>query len=128
LPIAVKAWAKINFFFGAFQMAKETEAQTETKDEIKNIVEISDAGPCKKKISIEIPAEKITKALDEQYEQLRKDAIIPGFRKGRAPRRLLEKRFGKESSEQVKLKLMMDSAPGHAPFTSRPFYICRIMF
>jgi trigger factor len=91
-------------------MAKETEAQTETKDEIKNIVEISDAGPCKKKISIEIPAEKITKALDEQYEQLRKDAIIPGFRKGRAPRRLLEKRFGKESSEQVKLKLMMDSA------------------
>ncbi|MEN6386981.1 MAG: trigger factor [Phycisphaerales bacterium] len=92
-------------------MAKETEAnQTETKDEIKNIVEISDTGPCKKKIAIEIPAEKITKAVDEQYEQLRKDAIIPGFRKGRAPRRLLEKRFGKESSEQIKLKLMMDAS------------------
>ncbi len=90
---------------------KETEAnQAETKDEIKNIVEISDAGPCKKKVSIEIPAEKITKALDDQYEQLRKDAIVPGFRKGRAPRRLLEKRYGKESSEQVKLKLMMDAS------------------
>lgn len=93
-------------------MAKETQpAQTEeTKEEIKNIVEISDAGPCKKKISIEIPAEKITKALDDQYEQLRKDAIVPGFRKGRAPRRLLEKRYGKESAEQVKLKLIMDAS------------------
>lgn len=93
-------------------MAKKTESnQTEeTKDEIKNIVEISDAGPCKKKIAIEIPAEKITKAVDEQYEQLRKDAIVPGFRKGRAPRRLLEKRYGKESSEQIKLKLIMDSS------------------
>lgn len=90
-------------------MAKETQT-AETKDEIKNIVEISDAGPCKKKISIEIPAEKITKAVDDQYEQLRKDAIVPGFRKGRAPRRLLEKRYGKESSEQIKLKLMMDAS------------------
>jgi len=90
---------------------KETPAnQTETKEEIKNIVEISEAGPCKKKVSIEIPAEKITKALDEQYEQLRKDAIVPGFRKGRAPRRLLEKRYGRESAEQVKLKLMMDAS------------------
>jgi trigger factor len=92
-------------------MAKKEKAeQAEAKEEIKNIVEISDAGPCKKKVSIEIPAEKITKALDEQYEQLRKDAIVPGFRKGRAPRRLLEKRYGKESAEQVKLKLMMDAS------------------
>ncbi len=92
-------------------MAKKEKAeQAEAKEEVKNIVEISDAGPCKKKVSIEIPAEKITKALDEQYEQLRKDAIVPGFRKGRAPRRLLEKRYGKESAEQVKLKLMMDAS------------------
>jgi trigger factor len=92
-------------------MAKKEKAeQAEAKEEVKNIVEISDAGPCKKKVSIEIPAEKITKALDEQYEPLRKDAIVPGFRKGRAPRRLLEKRYGKESAEQVKLKLMMDAS------------------
>ncbi|HBG27261.1 MAG: trigger factor [Planctomycetes bacterium GWF2_41_51] len=93
-------------------MAKEKQpAQTEeVKEEIKNTVEISDAGPCKKKIAIEIPAEKITKALDDQYEQLRKDAIVAGFRKGRAPRRLLEKRYGKESAEQVKLKLIMDAS------------------
>ena len=91
-------------------MAKEKET-TETETKIKeNKVKITDAGPCKKKISVEIPPEKISKALDEQYEDLRKNALVPGFRKGRAPRRLLEKRFGKESTLQVKLKLLMDAS------------------
>ena len=36
--------------------------------------------------------------------------MIPGFRKGRAPRRLLEKRFGKETTEQIKLTLLADSS------------------
>jgi len=72
----------------------------------KNKVEAADCGPCKKKITIEIPEESIKKCADEQYETLRKDIVVPGFRKGRAPRRLLEKRFGKETSEQIKLKLL----------------------
>lgn len=93
-------------------MAKEndtTQEKTETKDEIKNIVNITDAGPCKKKISIEIPHDKISKVLDEQYKELGTSTVVPGFRKGRAPRRLLEKRFGKEIGEQTKLKLLADA-------------------
>ena len=74
--------------------------------ELKNKVEIKEAGPCKKKVTIEIPAETVKTALDEQYNSLRKETVVPGFRKGRAPRRLLERRFGKETSEQVKLKLL----------------------
>ena len=35
---------------------------------------------------------------------------MPGFRKGRAPRRLLEKRFGKDVGEQIKLKLLADAS------------------
>ncbi len=76
----------------------------------KNVVTIEDAGPCKKKVLIEIPEEAIKKATDEQFNELHKQADIPGFRKGRAPRRLLEKRFGKEVSEQVKLKLLADAS------------------
>ena len=76
----------------------------------KNTVTIEDSGPCKKKIAIEIPEETIKKAIDEQYNELRRDALVPGFRKGRAPRRLLEKRFGKETTEQIKLKLLVDAS------------------
>jgi len=76
----------------------------------KNTVAIEEAGPCRKRVSIEIPQETIKNTLDEQYNSLRKEALVPGFRKGRAPRRLLEKRFGKETSDQVKLKLLTDAS------------------
>ena len=85
-------------------MAEEQQSVT-----LKNTVTIEEAGPCKKKISVEIPEETIKEVTDEQYESLRKEAMVPGFRKGRAPRRLLEKRFGKETAEQVKLKLLADA-------------------
>jgi trigger factor len=96
-------------------MAEEEQA-TETKEEqeqpqaSKNTVTIEEAGPCKKKVIIEIPEESIKTATDERYETLRKEALVPGFRKGRAPRRLLEKRFGKETTEQIKLKLLADAS------------------
>ncbi|MHC4158598.1 MAG: trigger factor [Planctomycetota bacterium] len=77
---------------------------------LKNTVAIEEAGPCKKKVSIEIPENVVKNATDEQYDSLRREAMVPGFRKGRAPRRLLEKRFSKEVSEQVKLKLLGDAS------------------
>jgi len=89
---------------------KEEEQEQEQPQASKNTVTIEDAGPCKKKVIIEIPEESIKAATDEQYESLRKEAAVPGFRKGRAPRRLLEKRFGKETSEQIKLKLLADAS------------------
>lgn len=89
-------------------MAEENE--TAVSEEVKNVVTIEDSGPCKKKVSVEIPAETIKAALDERYGELRRDAEVPGFRKGRAPIRLLEKRFGSEVSEQIKLKLLADAS------------------
>ncbi|MFA5785334.1 MAG: trigger factor, partial [Phycisphaerae bacterium] len=89
---------------------KSTEEQTQESAELKNKVSIEDIGPCKKKVLVEIPVEKITKITDEQYGELIKQVDVPGFRKGRAPRRLLEKRFGKETSEQIKLKLLAEAS------------------
>ena len=86
------------------------ENQEAEKEEIKDIVTIEDSGPCKKKVSIEILEEKIKAAVKEDYEELRKEAVVPGFRKGRAPMRLLEKKFGEELSKQVKIKLLADAS------------------
>ncbi|MHC4595160.1 MAG: trigger factor [Planctomycetota bacterium] len=94
----------------------QEEQATETKDKeeqpaaLKNTVTIEEAGPCKKKVFIEVPQDSIQNLTDKEYKNLRKEALVPGFRKGRAPRRLLEKRFGKETSEQVKLKLLIDAS------------------
>jgi len=96
------------------EVVEEDKPEAADKDEEstvpKNIVTIEDAGPCKKKVVIEIPGEAIEKATNEQYSELHKEAQIPGFRKGRAPRRLLEKRFSKDVSEQVKVKLLADAS------------------
>ena len=92
---------------------KEEQPEAQKKDgspEPKDIVTIENVGPCKKKVTIEIVWEKIKKATDKQYEDLGKEALVPGFRKGRAPRRLLEKRFGKETTEQIKLTLLADAS------------------
>jgi len=86
------------------------EPEQEESPEPKDIVTIEQTGPCKKKVIIEIAREKIKKATEKQYKELGKEALVPGFRKGRAPRRLLEKRFGKETTEQIKLTLLADAS------------------
>jgi len=87
-----------------------TEEQKSDTDSTANKVTVEQVGPCKKKVVVSIPAETITKVTEEQYNELRRDVVVPGFRKGRAPRRLLEKRFGKETSEQIKLKLLSEAS------------------
>jgi trigger factor len=85
-------------------------AQEQETAAAKNTVTVEQAGPCKKKVIIEIPEETVRNLTDKEYDELRKSVILPGFRKGRAPRRLLEKRFGKETTEQIKLKLLAEAS------------------
>jgi trigger factor len=94
----------------SFRSSKMAEEEQQQPTALKNTVTIEDAGPCKKKVVVEIPEEAVRKTTDQQYETLRKEAFVPGFRKGRAPRRLLEKRFGKDTSEQIKLKLLAEAS------------------
>jgi len=84
--------------------------EEDTAQKVKNTVTIEEAGPCRKKVIVEIPEEAVKAALGEQYTELQREAIVPGFRKGKAPLRLLEKRFGKATNEQVKLKLLADAS------------------
>ena len=49
----------------------------------------------KVKLSVEIDEQEFEKALDAAFRKIARDARIPGFRPGKAPRRLLEARMGK---------------------------------
>jgi len=93
-------------------MAKKNaeKAENNEKAEVKNLVTIEEAGVCRKKVTVEVPQESVKSMLGEQFKELKEEALVPGFRKGRAPVRLLEKKFGKEVSEQVKLKLLAQAS------------------
>ncbi|MBN1766279.1 MAG: trigger factor [Sedimentisphaerales bacterium] len=84
----------------------EMETNQEQEKKLDCTVNIEDSGPWKKKISVQIPREEINKELDNQYGELVQTAEVPGFRKGHAPRKLVEKRFGTEVTDQVKLRLL----------------------
>ncbi|NLF30751.1 MAG: trigger factor [Planctomycetes bacterium] len=74
-----------------------------------NKVAIEDAGPSTKKITIEIDRARIDAKFDSIFGDLRRNAQVPGFRVGHAPRRLLEKRFGKEAAEDVRNGLVAEA-------------------
>ncbi|MEZ6193044.1 MAG: trigger factor [Phycisphaerales bacterium] len=89
-------------------MAKDkTAVAEETKPE--QTVKVEDAGPALKRISVELPESRIKEKIESMYVELRDDAVLPGFRRGRAPRRLLEKRFKSSMSGQLKSQLLSES-------------------
>ncbi len=48
------------------------------------------------KLTIEVSAEELDKAIDSAYRQNKNRISIPGFRKGKAPRKMIEQMYGKE--------------------------------
>ena len=48
------------------------------------------------KLTIEVAPEALDKAIDKAYQKNKNRMQIPGFRKGKAPRAMLEKMYGKE--------------------------------
>ena len=48
------------------------------------------------KLTIEVSAEDLEKAIEKVYQKQKKQISIPGFRKGKVPRMMVEKMYGKE--------------------------------
>ena len=48
------------------------------------------------KLTIEVPAEELEKAIEGAYQKNKNKINIPGFRKGKAPRKMIEQMYGKE--------------------------------
>ena len=66
------------------------------------------------KLTVEVPAESVEKAIQTAYQKMRKSINIAGFRKGRAPRQLIEKMYGKEVFYNDAIDEMLPKAYGDA--------------
>lgn len=71
-----------------------------------NKIKIEDVGPCRKRIAIEIPSGIVDETIASSYETVAHEAALPGFRKGRAPKRLVEKRFGSYVRNEARGRLI----------------------
>lgn len=74
--------------------------------ELKLGTKVEKVGPCKMQVAVEIPVETVTAQLEQRFETLREEVAIPGFRPGRAPRKLLERKFGTQVRNEVKMNLL----------------------
>lgn len=89
--------------------APDTANPTSGESAHKNEVTIEDAGPSLKKMTIVVPAETVDETLSASLDTLAAEAALPGFRKGRAPRRLIERRFGPTVRSEAKGQIISEA-------------------
>ncbi len=71
-------------------------------------LDITELGPTKRVLKIEVPEEEVSKRFEKAYADLNRQVQIPGFRPGKAPLALLEKRYAKAVEEDVARQLVPD--------------------
>jgi trigger factor len=70
------------------------------------VVSQRDVGPCRKQLTIEVPAPAVEAETERVLQDLGSRARVPGFRKGRIPKEILRRRFAKDIEDQVKERLL----------------------
>jgi len=90
----------------------EDPADESAEDEAVSLnLEVSVKSPsaCERHVTVTIPREDIDRYYGDAFDELMPTATVPGFRAGRAPRKLVESRMRKSVSDQIKGSLLMDS-------------------
>ena len=66
------------------------------------------------KLTVEVPAEEVEKALQAAYMKEKNKISIPGFRKGKVPRNMVEKMYGPEIFYEDAANLLIQKEYGAA--------------
>jgi len=84
-------------------------AETKEKPKLSLEVNVESPGACQRHVTVTVSRGDIDRYLHDAFDELAPKAEVPGFRPGRAPRKLVESRFKEQICEQVKGSLLMDS-------------------
>jgi trigger factor len=72
-------------------------------------VRIEDVSPVEKKLIVEVPWLAVGARIDQAYRELSKTVALKGFRKGKVPRNVLERMFGRQVRGEVATQLVRES-------------------
>jgi trigger factor len=72
-------------------------------------VAIEHVAPCVRRLTIEVPADKVNHEFSAIYNDLQQRVRMPGFRKGKVPRRLLESYYHQSVEQEVLRKLVPEA-------------------
>ena len=72
-------------------------------------IRVEDVSPVEKKLIVEVPWDTVSAKLGEAYRELGKGVALKGFRKGKAPRAVLEQLYGPRVQAEVAGDLVRES-------------------
>jgi trigger factor len=87
----------------------EVEGEGAEPERLNLDVKIDSPSACERHVTVTVSREDVDRYLDAAYSEMMATATVPGFRVGRAPRKLVESRFKDEIGEKIKGSLLMDS-------------------
>jgi trigger factor len=69
-------------------------------------ISVENLAPCKKLVRVEVEAKAVDDVFDSVTKDFQKQAALPGFRPGKAPRDLVVKKYNAEITDEAKRKLI----------------------
>ena len=72
-------------------------------------ISVENLAPCKKLLRVEVDAKAVDEIFDSVTKEIQKQAVLPGFRPGKAPRALVLKKYEAEIKDEAKRKLIGDN-------------------
>jgi len=72
-------------------------------------ITVENLAPCKKLMRIEVDAKAVDEVFDSVTKDFQKQAALPGFRPGKAPRDMVLKKYNAEIKDEAKRKLIGDN-------------------
>jgi len=85
----------------------KTAATPESQDDLQALA--SEESPVLHKVEVRVGARRVGKAFDKAYRDLAKQAQVKGFRKGKVPRKVLERMYGLSVAEQLERTLVQET-------------------
>ena len=82
---------------------------TATENQLEVAITITETAPCTKRIALKVPASEVDARLEMALSAFIAEASLPGFRKGKAPRALVEKRVGSSLVNETRGQLMSEA-------------------
>lgn len=93
----------------ATETDSEEIGQEEAKKPLEINVKVDVTSTCERHVVVTIPHSELVRYRQEAFDEVTPRAELPGFRAGKAPRKLVEARFKDQVADQVKSSLVMDS-------------------
>ena len=72
-------------------------------------VSVENLAPCKKLVRVEVETQKVDETFEAVTKDFQRQANLPGFRPGKAPREMVLRKFGKDIEQEVKGKVISDA-------------------